>query len=81
MRDDPDVADYRSLSSDNHARIFIDTPAKTDPTLCRRRREGIPESPIRGDCVRVCPVPSVPKRLTPRLKKIVDPWLEKHRIE
>ena len=60
LRDDPDVVDYRSVAEDDHTRIFIDTPAKTDPTLCRRRRDGKPHSPIRGDCIRVCPVPSMP---------------------
>ena len=74
MRDDPDVTDYRSVEEDDRNRIFIDTPAKTDPTLCRRRRDGIPDSPVRGDCVRVCPVPNIPKHLTPRLKPMVDEW-------
>ncbi len=71
MRDDPSVTDYRSVEKDDRSRIFIDTPARTDPTLCRRRREGKPHSPIRGDCVRVCPVPSMPKHLPDRLKVIV----------
>ncbi len=70
MRDDPSVTDYRSVETDDRNRIFIDTPAKTDPTLCRRRREGIPDSPIRGDCVRVCPVPAKPRHLTDRLKDL-----------
>jgi len=72
MRDDPSVPDYRSVEKVDRDQIFIDTPAKTDPTLCRRRQEGIPDSPIRGDCIRVCPVPSTPKHLPERLKKIVD---------
>ena len=72
MRDDPEVTDYRSIDKDDRDRIFIDTPAKTDPTLCRRRRQGIPDSPVRGDCIRVCPVPSMPKHLTDRLKRIVE---------
>jgi epoxyqueuosine reductase len=72
MRDDPSVTDYRSVEKDDRSRIFIDTPARTDPTLCRRRREGKPHSPIRGDCVRVCPVPSMPKHLPERLKSIVE---------
>ena len=54
--------------------IFIDTPSRTDPRLCRRRRENKPHSPIRGDCIRICPVPAVPKRLTNRLKPMVDEW-------
>lgn len=74
MRDDPSVVDYRSVDKDDHSRIFIDTPAKTDPTLCRRRREGKPHSPIRGDCARVCPVPSMPTHLPERLEGIVKEW-------
>jgi epoxyqueuosine reductase len=74
LRDDPSVKDYRSVERDNHDRIFIDTPAKTDPTLCRRRREGKPHSPVRGDCIRVCPVPAMPQRLPQRLQSIVDAW-------
>lgn len=74
MRDDPSVIDYRSVEKDDKNRIFIDTPAKTDPTLCRRRREGRPDSPIRGDCVRVCPIPSAPKHLPDRLKNIVEEY-------
>jgi epoxyqueuosine reductase QueG len=72
LRDDPSIKDYRSVEQDDHSRIFIDTPAKTDPTLCRRRREGKPHSPIRGDCIRVCPVPTKPRRLPQRLQGIVD---------
>jgi epoxyqueuosine reductase len=74
MRDDPDVIDYRSIDRDDRQRIFIDTPAKTDPTLCRRRRDGRPDSPIRGDCARVCPVPTMPKHLPQRLQGIVETW-------
>lgn len=77
LRDDGDIDDYRSLADDDHDRIFIDTPARTDPTICRRRRDGIPDSPVRGDCIRVCPVPKVPKRLTPRLQRMVDEWTAK----
>lgn len=72
LRDDPGLADDRSIEADDHTRIFIDTPAMTDPTLCRRRRDGRPESPIRGDCARVCPIPSPPKHLPKRLRAIVD---------
>ncbi|MBN1936040.1 MAG: epoxyqueuosine reductase [Anaerolineae bacterium] len=74
LRDDQDVTDYRSVKQDDHRRIFIDTPAKTDPTLCRRRREGKPHSPVRGDCIRVCPIPTMPKRLPERLQDIVARW-------
>ena len=74
MRDDPDVTDYRSIDKDDRTRIFIDTPARTDTTLCRRRRDGRPDSPVRADCVRVCPVPRKSKHLTDRLKRIVEAW-------
>jgi epoxyqueuosine reductase QueG len=74
MRDDPDVQDYRSVEEVDRERIFIDTPAKTDPTLCRRRREGKPHSPIRGDCIRVCPVPKTPAQLPERLQGMVARW-------
>jgi len=77
MRDDPDVTDYRSIDKDDRTRIFIDTPAKTDTTLCRRRRDGRPDSPVRADCVRVCPVPRKSKHLTDRLKGIVEAWESK----
>lgn len=72
LRDDPRTTDYRSVEQDDHSRIFVDTPAKTDPTLCRRRREGNPHSPIRGDCIRVCPIPSTPSRMPKRLDQIVE---------
>ncbi|MHC4480454.1 MAG: 4Fe-4S binding protein [Planctomycetota bacterium] len=74
VRDDPEVRDYRSVDAVDRQRIFIDTPARTDPTLCRRRREGRPHSPIRGDCIRICPVPSVPRHLPDRLKPMVAKW-------
>jgi len=74
MRDDPSVVDYRSVEKVDKSQIFIDTPARTDPTLCRRRREGKPYSPIRGDCARVCPVPAESQHLTDRLKDIVEGW-------
>jgi epoxyqueuosine reductase QueG len=74
MRDDPGVRDYRSVEKDDRSRIFIDTPAKTDPTLCRRRRDGIPDSPVRGDCMRVCPLPREPRHLPKRLRAMMDEW-------
>jgi epoxyqueuosine reductase QueG len=74
LRDDKNTVDYRSLERIDKTAVFIDTPAKTDPTLCRRRRDGNPNSPVRGDCARVCPVPKVPRHLTPRLEKFVAEW-------
>jgi len=74
MRDDPEVRDYRSVQRDDRSRIFVDTPTKTDPKLCRRRREGIPDSPVRGDCIRICPLPRGPRRLPERLRTIMEEW-------
>jgi epoxyqueuosine reductase QueG len=72
LRDDPNVRDYRSVEKDDRSRIFIDTPAKTDPKLCGRRREGKWDSPVRGDCVRVCPIPRPRKHLTKRLQQLIE---------
>ncbi len=74
MRDDAQVKDYRSVEAVDRQRIFIDTPAKTDPTLCNSRRDRQPTSPIRGDCVRVCPVPYERTHLPQRLQAIVAEW-------
>jgi hypothetical protein len=71
-RDDPLVRDYRSVEKDDPARIFIDTPAKTDPKLCRRRREGRHDAPIRGDCVRICPIPKPRPNLPERLRRLME---------
>jgi epoxyqueuosine reductase len=72
MRDDPAVTDYRSVKADDRSRIFIDTPAKTDPVLCQSRRQGRPDAPIRGDCVRICPVPRPPRNAPERLKTLIE---------
>lgn len=77
LRDDASQKQYRSLAKDDHNRIFIDTPAMTDPRLCRRRRDGLPDSPVRGDCLRICPIPRVPRHLTPRMQQLVDQWQTK----
>ena len=74
MRDDPQAKDYRSVARVDRERIFIDTPAKTDPTLCNSRRDRAPSSPIRGDCVRICPLPKESKHLPKRLQAIMDEW-------
>jgi epoxyqueuosine reductase QueG len=71
MRGHPAVTDYRSVEMDDRSRIFIGTPAKTDPALCQRRRQGRPDAPIRGDCVRICSVPRPPRNLPERLKAII----------
>jgi len=73
MRDDPAVKDYRSVEAVDRNAIFIDTPAKTEATLCRRRRDRTALSPQRcfyGDCIRICPVPAPPQRLSKRLQGI-----------
>jgi epoxyqueuosine reductase QueG len=71
FRDDPNVRDYRSVEKDDHSRIFIDTPTKTDPKLCGRRKEIEGQWPVRGDCVRACPIPRMRKHLPERLTGIV----------
>ena len=60
LRDDLSVTDYRSAEQVDRTQIFIDTPAGTDPTLCRRRRDNRPDSPIHGDCLHICPIPTPP---------------------
>jgi ferredoxin len=75
MRDDRKVKDYRSVESVDRGQVFVDTPAKTDPVLCSARRDRIPNSPIRGDCIRVCPIPRRPQHLPKRLEAIVEAWI------
>ena len=70
MRDDKTSPDYRSVPKVDKDRIFIDTPVKTDVPLCRRRKDRIPNSPVRGDCVRICPVPAKRPFLPKRLEEI-----------
>jgi epoxyqueuosine reductase QueG len=74
MRDDASYDDYRSVPKVDKDIIFIDTPAKTNNILCRDRMVGNETFPIRGDCVRVCPLPKVPRHLTKRLQHLVDQW-------
>ena len=72
-RDDPDVKDYRSVDFQiNDSAIFIDTPCKTDPVKCNNRRKEYPHSPVRGDCLRVCPVGAGCHRLHDRLQKMAE---------
>ena len=71
LRDDRAVVDYRSVPEVDRSQIFIDTPAKTDPTICTRRRERIANSPVRGDCIRICPIPKPPTRLPKRLQALL----------
>ncbi|MHC4716318.1 MAG: 4Fe-4S binding protein [Planctomycetota bacterium] len=71
LRDEGDVVDYRTIEKVDPDVIFIDTPARTDPNLCMARTDGRTEWPTRGDCIRVCPVPTGRKRhTTERLKAI-----------
>jgi epoxyqueuosine reductase QueG len=71
MRDDPSVVDYRSVDKVDRDTIFIDTPARTDPTVCRQRSEGRPDHPLYGECIRVCPVAPGRRYLSDRLKALV----------
>ncbi|MCL5027139.1 MAG: hypothetical protein M1531_11720 [Chloroflexi bacterium] len=76
MRDDPDVKDYRSVESVDRNEIFIDTPAKVHAPSCRHRKDRTGGSPHRcfyGDCIRICPVPSKPARLSQRLQQVMSP--------
>ena len=70
LRDDRSFVDYRSVPEVDWSSIFIDTPARVDPTLCTRRRERVFNSPVRGDCIRICPIPRKPTHLPKRLKAI-----------
>lgn len=70
LRTDPGADDYRQLEKDDPGRIFIDTPARTLPLPCMARTEGRADYPIRGDCLRVCPVPGRPGRLPERLERL-----------
>ena len=79
MRDDPEKPDYRSVEQVHSDRIFIDTPTRTFPALCDRRRQAdgerdIPNAPVRGDCARICPVPKLSKNLPKRLQEVVAEW-------
>lgn len=71
LRTDPEVRDYRSLDEDDHNRIFIDTPSKSVPAQCMRRRQEHPTSPVRGDCIRVCPIPNPRPHLPEHLEKMI----------
>jgi epoxyqueuosine reductase QueG len=79
MRDDPEAKDYRWVPEVDKDTIFIDTPTKTFPYLCDRRRERYPNAPVRGDCYRICPIPRLRTNLTQRLTTIVDEWKRSHR--
>ena len=74
FRDDPRKKDYRSVEKVQKDIIFIDTPVRTDPVQCSDRTERTPEFLIRGDCVRICPLPRVSNNLSKRLSKIVEEW-------
>jgi epoxyqueuosine reductase QueG len=70
LRTDPALDDYRSLPADDPDRIFIDTPSRSIPGLCMARTEALEDFPVRGDCLRVCPVPNRPERLPERLRSL-----------
>jgi len=71
-RDDPSIQDYRSVESIDDSQIFVDTPARTIPQKCMSRRSVYPHSPVRGDCMRVCPIGAGKHILHDRLQKMVD---------
>jgi epoxyqueuosine reductase QueG len=70
LRTDNRREDYRSLESDDRERIFIDTPSRSFPLECMARDASGHDFPVRGDCLRICPVPKRPKRLPERLEEI-----------
>jgi len=70
LRTDDGVEDDRSLANDDTERIFIDTPSRSIPRRCMSRTEAVRDFPVRGDCLRICPVPRPPKRLPDRLERI-----------
>jgi epoxyqueuosine reductase len=74
FRDDQAKRDYRTVEKVDKGIIFIDTPVKTDPVVCSRRMDRIPNFPLRGDCVRICPLPKFSNNLTKRLASIVEEW-------
>lgn len=70
LRTDPSRKDYRSLDSDDPNRIFIDTPSRSYPLLCMSRTKGRDDFPIRGDCLRICPIPKRADRLPKHLEEV-----------
>jgi epoxyqueuosine reductase len=74
LRDDPAARDYRSVEAVDKGVIFVDTPAKSFPQICNARRTRVPNAPVRGDCVRICPIPHERTNLPERLKAIVAAW-------
>jgi hypothetical protein len=70
LRTDEGRKDHRSLASDDRSRIFIDTPSRSFPPLCMSRTDSGGEFPVRGDCLRICPIPRRPERLPERLERI-----------
>jgi len=74
LRDDPSVRDYRSVDKVDKDVIFYDTPARSYPLRCNARRTRVPDAPVRGDCARICPVPTERTNLPQRLQAIVAAW-------
>jgi len=72
LRDDKEVTDYRSVDFNvDMTKIFIDTPSKSNPQKCMDRRNKCPKSPVRGDCMRGCPVGKGRRILHEGLKKLI----------
>ena len=74
LRDDERFVDYRTVDKIRNDVIFIDTPSKTSPVRCRDRSNDGEQFIVRGDCLRVCPLPKVPKNLSGRLQGIINDW-------
>jgi len=72
LRDNKKVKDFRSVDFDiDMSQIFIDTPSKSNPVKCMNRRKKCPEAPVRGDCMRGCPVGKGRRILHSELKKLI----------
>ncbi len=74
FRDDLSSRDYRQVDEVDKTRIFVDTPVRTNAMICTRRKDRVVNPPVRGDCVRICPLPSLSNNLPQRLQEIIEEW-------
>ncbi len=70
LRSAPVTGGDPSLDGEDRARVFIDTPSQTGPLSCMSRTARCDDPPVRGDCLRICPLPRPPERLPARLEAI-----------
>ena len=82
LRDDPEGDDYRTVEQVDNDVVFIDTPARTKAPMCDRRKDRMVNPPVYGECLRVCPLPTLSSHNLPeRLRKITDEWRAKSKSE